>query len=105
MDKELFGKRLQQIRKHKNLTQEKLAELIGSDEKQVSTWERGIYFPEYPRLEKICTALNVELCELFDVSGFKTNDELKLICHNLIDSADDKDLRTIYKVLSSICAG
>lgn len=48
-----FGKRLQQIRKQKGLTQEKLAELAGVHEKHISKLELGTYKPSFDTLNKI----------------------------------------------------
>ena len=54
-----FGKRLQQIRKEKGLTQEKLAELAGVHEKHISKLELGTYKPSFDTLSKILKVLDI----------------------------------------------
>ncbi len=56
-----FGKRLKQIRKAKGLTQEKLAELAGVHEKHISKLELGTYNPSYATLNKVLSALDLEI--------------------------------------------
>ncbi len=56
-----FGKKLQQIRKSKGLTQEKLAELAGVHEKHISKLELGIYKPSFSTLNKVLTALDLKM--------------------------------------------
>ena len=54
-----FGKRLQQIRKQKGLTQEKLAELACVHEKNISKLELGTYKPSFDTLNKILKVLDM----------------------------------------------
>ena len=72
MSKNVLGKKLQQIRKSKNITQEKLAELSGINEKHISKIETGIYFPTYNTLSKILKALDLNIDDIgIDISSFK----------------------------------
>lgn len=64
--KEAFGFNLKFIRKSKNLTQEKLCELIDLHTRQLSKIETGGHFPSCKTVEKLCTALEVSPRELFD---------------------------------------
>ena len=60
-----FGKRLRQIRRQKDLTQEQLAEAVGVSVEFLSNIERGINAPSFETLEKLCAVLNVPTHELF----------------------------------------
>lgn len=74
MAKSNFGKKLQQIRKSKNLTQAKLAELAGIDDKHLSKIETGVYFPTYSTLNKILTALSISIEDIgIDLNHIATN--------------------------------
>ncbi|MBD5403186.1 helix-turn-helix transcriptional regulator [bacterium] len=64
--KEAFGKNLKQIRKHRDITQEALAEMVGIHPRQVSKIETGDHFPNCTTLENICIALEVSPKELFN---------------------------------------
>lgn len=60
-----FGKRLRQIRRHKDLTQEQLAEAIGVSMAFVSNMERGVNAPSFETVEKLAEVLGVEVGEFF----------------------------------------
>ncbi|WP_331351771.1 helix-turn-helix transcriptional regulator [Cellvibrio sp. UBA7671] len=64
--KKQFGKRLQQVRSSRGLTQEELAEKVGLTIESISNIERGIHGPSFDNLEKITTALNVPAKSLFE---------------------------------------
>ena len=61
MSKNIFGQKLKQIRKAKNLTQAQLAELAGANEKHISKIETGVYFTTYSTLTKILQALELSI--------------------------------------------
>ena len=62
--KEKLGKNIQKYRKLQNITQEKLAELIGVEINSISAIERGRSFPSPENLSKITEALHVSLADL-----------------------------------------
>ncbi len=63
--KKLIGKRIQEIRKQKKITQEYLAELIVIETPSISNIETGKYFPSAENLDKILEVLEIEPSELF----------------------------------------
>ena len=69
--KKLFGLKLKQIRINKNLTQEKLAELVDINPRQLSRIESGNSFPSVSTLEKMCTVLDVLPVDLFNFTDKK----------------------------------
>lgn len=64
--RELFGKRLRQIRRNRNITQEKLAEAIGTSVEFISLMERGHNAPSFDTLEALAHALEISVKDLFD---------------------------------------
>jgi len=74
--KKLLGKRIQEIRRSKGLTQEYLAELIGIETVSLSNIERGKYYPTAENLNKIITILNIEPEELFSFKHLASHKEL-----------------------------
>lgn len=60
-----FGKRLQQLSKERNITQEQLADKTDLAIESISNIERGIFGPKFDNLEKIANVLNVSVKELF----------------------------------------
>ncbi|MDO8367737.1 MAG: helix-turn-helix transcriptional regulator [Saprospiraceae bacterium] len=61
-----FGKRLRELRKAKNLSQEALAWKADSELSQISRMERGIVNAGLSQIFKIAEALEVPAKELFD---------------------------------------
>ena len=61
-----FGKRLRQVRRQQDITQEQLAEAVGISPTFLSNLERGINGPSFEILEKIAQVLHVPVRELFD---------------------------------------
>lgn len=52
-----FGERLRLAREAAGLTQERLADLLGVDQVQISKWERGNTQPRMDRLQRIGAAV------------------------------------------------
>lgn len=65
----LFGQKLRQVRRQKNMTQERLAEAIDASVDLISNIERGINAPSFKTLERLAEALDVPVKELFEFSG------------------------------------
>lgn len=60
-----FAENLKQSRNEKQLTQEKLAELLKVTRQTVSKWEQGVGYPETKKLIKLAKVLNTSLDWLF----------------------------------------
>jgi transcriptional regulator with XRE-family HTH domain len=60
-----FGKQLRQIRRVKDITQEKLAEEIGVSAEFISNMERGKAAPSFETLEKLARVLETDIQEFF----------------------------------------
>lgn len=56
-----FGDNLREIRKKKNISQEKLAELLNVSRQSVSKWEQNICYPEMEKLLLLSKELGVSL--------------------------------------------
>ncbi len=100
--KEKLGFRIQEIRKSKNMTQEKLAEKIGLDTPNLSNIERGKRFVSEATLEKIIKALNVTEKELFDFEHIKPKRELIDRINEMLNEAEEKEVQFCYKILTDL---
>ena len=99
--KELLGLRVKEFRKQKQLTQEKLAEIIGVDNGYISKLEVGQNFPSITTLEKIADVLDVELYELFRYTNYKSKNFKEEI--NMIYDKLNKDKQfTLYQVAKAM---
>lgn len=63
---ESIGNKIIKYRREQNMTQEKLAEKVGVDNKTISRWERGENTPSPELLKKLANALNVKVSNLID---------------------------------------
>jgi len=60
-NEEIFGKIIQEERKAKKISQEKLAKLTGLDRTFISLIENGKRSPTLSTILKICSALEIDL--------------------------------------------
>ena len=63
---ERFGRNVQRVRKERNISQEKLAELAGLHRTYIGMIERAEKNITLCNIEKIAKALNVKISELVD---------------------------------------
>lgn len=70
----IFGKNIQRKRKALNLTQERLAELLGIGQQSLSRIERGAISPKFDRLSTFAHALHTSVSELFIEEGTTDSD-------------------------------
>ena len=61
-----IGKKLVELRKKKELSQESLAELIGVSRQTISKWELGDTYPDINQAKKLSKLFDVSLDELVD---------------------------------------
>lgn len=60
------GKKIQQLRQAKNISQVKMAEMIGVSPTYVGFIEQGVRNPSIATLDKIARVLKVKMSELLD---------------------------------------
>ena len=66
-EEEIFGKILQDERKAKKISQEKLSKLTGLDRTFISLIENGKRNPTFATILKICSALEINPSDLFSI--------------------------------------
>lgn len=98
----LFGKRIKELRKQSNYTQEQLSEILGLFQKQIGNIETGTTFTTMNNLEKMADVFGVEIQDLFNFSHLKSNEEIIEEINLLINQAPDDKLRIIYKIVKDI---
>lgn len=100
-----LGKKIKELRRAKNLTQEQFAELIGAQPQSISILESGRSFLSAERLSKICEVLKVTPKNIFDfdvkfdtiASSSKIYDKIIILLKNM----DDKDLDFILNIVNN----
>lgn len=97
-----FGKRLQEIRKMRKLTQLILAEKVEVDAKYISRIESGISSPSFEMITKFASALEVQPELLFKFPELKTKEELITIINPKLKNMDIASLKIISKLIDDI---
>lgn len=73
-DEEIFGRILQEERKSRNYSQEKLGQLAGLDRTFISLVENGRRSPTLSTIVKISSALDIRPSELFSTFESRRSD-------------------------------
>lgn len=99
--KKLLGKRLQEIRKSKKLTQEQVAELVDIETVSLSNIENGKYFPSAENLDKLLKVLEINPSEIFNC---EYNKSAKDLIEEMTESMqnDEKLTKMMYKFYLSV---
>lgn len=94
----LLGKRIRELRKRKGLTQEKLAEIIDIEPRNLLKIENAHTFPRAQTLQKLIEVLDCSPSELFT---FEHLEDINSIRKKVIDklNTDDELVRLIYKFI------
>ena len=100
--KHLIGLHIKELRKHKEFSQEKLADKMNMSVKYLSNIERGKENPTLDTFMKIATALHIELSEVFNYSPEKSPKELRDTVINLIKGSDKKQLKLFAEIAKAI---
>ena len=99
-NKKLLGKRIKELRRTKEYTQEQLAELINIETGSLSAIESGRHFPFLPTIEKIANSLGYDIKKFFDYSHLKTHNEKKEEIKEAIDSLSPEITDIIYILIN-----
>ena len=102
IDQKLLGNRIKSLRVHKGLSQDKLGEFAGLNGKYLGEVERGNSNISITNLSKISDVLDVPFLSLLNTEHEQDRAELVKELHQMIDGADDGQLKTIYRVLEAV---
>lgn len=100
MNQEKIGKFISDLRKEKNMTQEKLAEKIGVTDKSISRWENGKTMPDISLLFILANELDCTLQELLNGRKMTKEEliELKETINNLIEYQSNQQIKNEKKL-------
>jgi len=95
----VFAENMRKYRKKARLTQEKLAELCGSDHRYIGQIETGVRCPSLDFIEKIAAALKIAPYQLFYDETYEDNEILAL------KKKQKQKVKTeIFESFTQICA-
>lgn len=97
--KNLFGRKIKEYRKKKNLTQAQLAELVNVDDKHISCIESGKNFPSADLIERLAVSLEVEPKDLFEFYYLQDTEDLKSDINNMLKKLNQEELALTHKYI------
>jgi len=100
--KQLLGLRIREVRKARQLSQEKLAEKVGVDPKQISRIEGGKSAPSLDTLEAIAKHLQVEIRDLFDFQHLLTEEKIEDQAVRLLGMMDEETRQLAIRLLHTL---
>ncbi len=100
-NKKMLGKRIKELRKRNNLSQEKLAELAEIEPTSLSNIENGRNYPSFITLEKIIKILKTNFVEVFKFT--KHNEPANLLVEiEKILKANPEKIQDFYKIAKAL---
>ena len=99
--KKLLDKRIKELIKQKNISQEKLAELVGIEQTSLSNIVTGRNYPLLATLEKIMVILEVNYNDVFNYEHHKNSEDLKIEIENLLNENPEK-MQDFYKIAKAL---
>ena len=98
----IIGQRIRNYRTQKGLSQEKLAELAGCHPTYIGQLERGEKNATLESVEKIASAMDISLSELFDKLGESGSNNIAAKCYDLVASKNEAEQKQLYKMLQEM---
>ncbi len=96
----IIGQRIRNYRTQQKLSQEKLAERSGCHPTYIGQLERGEKNATLESIEKIASALNVPLSQLFEkLEGDSANESIPLKCYEFLSAKSKEDQEHLYRIL------
>ena len=105
MNRKLFGRKVKNLRKLHNYTQEKMSELIDIDVRQVARIEAGESLPSVETLQKMAKILDVTPNDLLNFDNNETNSSklsLKSDINDILSLAKEEQLILIKKLILAV---
>ena len=100
--KKMFGKRIKELRKSRNMTQEKLAELVGFEPNHITKIEAGKHFPQPEKLEILARIFDIQVKDLFDFEHKLPVSNLKYKITEWLKEASDAEIEYIFKTIKNL---
>lgn len=99
--KKLLGRRIKELIKQKNMSQEQLAEIIGIEPTALSNIVTGRNYPLISTLEKIVNVLNTNFSDVFLFEHHNSNEDLKAEIEKLLTNNLER-MKDFYKIAKAL---
>ena len=99
--KKLLGRRIKELIKKKNISQEKLAELIGIEPTALSNIVTGRNYPLMSTLEKLLQVLEVDFSEVFNFEHLNDDKNLQAEIEQILNNNPER-MKDFYKIAKAL---
>ena len=102
--KQEYGIKIKRMRLNRGLTQEELAEAVDLSQRAMSGIETGENFASAETIDKLVSALDTTLEELFSTNHLKVQEDLRQEIDEKLNSINDdsEKLIIVYNVIQSL---
>jgi len=102
--KQEFGRKIKRMRMNRGLTQEELAEAADLSQRAMSGIETGENFVSAETIDKLVTALDTTLEELFATDHLKNKEDLRHEINKKLDCLNNNEekLIIVYNVIKGL---
>lgn len=97
----LIGKKIKEIRKKNNLTQENFCEQIGIEPSSLSNIENGKSYPSIQTVLKVFKEFNITPDKFFDCEYYKNDNELEDEIIEIIKKQSGERKQILYRIIKS----
>lgn len=98
----LLGRKIRQLRKENDWTQEYLSEKLGINSQSLLRIENGKTFPTVQNLEKIAEIFGIGIDDLFNNKSLSDIKDLKSEILSTIETLNEDKIRVLYNFLYAI---
>jgi len=102
IDKNLFGKRLRELREKRNMTQEELSNLLDIEWQHVSRLENGKNLPSCNILIKIAQVFDIDIRKLTEYEYLDENINIDEAINKLLNLATNEQKKMFYKIIYTV---
>ncbi len=94
----MLGKRIKQLREEKDLSQQKLADILGVSQQAVAKWESSKSEPDSAMLMRISNLFNISMDYLFGKTNIRNYNDIETIAaHHDGDEWTEEELEEIER--------
>ena len=97
----LLGENLKKLRREREITQEELANVLGTSPQSVSNWERGDCYPDMELVPRIARYFAVTLDDLFGMSDVNDAERIAALeeqSHNIFMTGSPEEIKRITEL-------
>ncbi len=100
--KHSLGLKIKELRKKQKISQEKFSEMIDMHPRQIVRIENGESFPTAENLEKIISALDIPISELFCDNYFESDEYYINEIYKNLKTLSNKELRLVNLLVKNL---